>query len=70
MMASHRMPLDWTACHAGAGALWLVVAIAAACTLTVAGAESPIGARVAAAYGAAGLLGWMSTRIRRAQAAR
>jgi hypothetical protein len=63
MMMSHRMPIDWTARHAAAAAAWLTASVVAACTLAWIGADDELGTRVATAYGAAGLLGWMSNLI-------
>lgn len=61
--ASHRMPIDWTARHAMAGGFWLFATVAAGCTLAFVGAQTNIGARLAAAYGVGGLLGWISNLI-------
>jgi len=63
VVASHRMPLDWTARHAMAGSAWLLATIAAGGTLAFVGADTPLGAPLAAAYGAGGILGWMSNLI-------
>jgi hypothetical protein len=63
VVASHRMPIDWTARHAMAGGLWLLATAAAGLALAVAGAESEMGARLAVVYGVAGLLGWMSNLL-------
>lgn len=63
VIASHQLPLDWTAWHAVASALWCIVAVAAGTAVVAAGAESEIGAHLAAAYGIAGLLGWVSNLL-------
>lgn len=63
VVASHRQPFDFTARHAIAGGVWLLVATASGCALAVVGAETEIGARLAATYGVAGLLGWMTNLI-------
>lgn len=63
VLATHRMPIDWTARHALAGAAWLLVAVAGGIFLAAMGAETATGARVAAAYGVAGILGWMSNLV-------
>jgi hypothetical protein len=63
IVASHRMPIDWTARHAIAGGLWLVATVAAGSVLAFVGAQSETGARLAAAYGVGGLVGWISNLI-------
>ncbi len=63
VVASHRQPFDFTARHAVAGGVWLLVATASGCALAVVGAETEIGTRLAATYGIAGLLGWMTNLI-------
>lgn len=63
LMRARRMPLDWTARHALAGFVWLIAAAAAGVALLLAGAASLTGSRIAAAFGAAGLLGFFSNFI-------
>ncbi len=63
LVRTRRMPLDWTARHAMAGCAWLVTATALGIALTRTGADSYLGSRLAAAYGALGLLGFMSNFI-------
>jgi len=63
LMRARRMALDWTARHALAGFVWLVAAAAAGVALLAVGAASPTGSRIAAAFGAAGLLGFFSNFI-------
>jgi hypothetical protein len=60
VLASHRMPIDWTARHAMAGGLWLIATVGAGCTLAFIGADTVVGARLATAYGVGGLLGWIA----------
>lgn len=60
---ARRIPLDWTARHALVGLVWLIAATAAGVALLLAGAESLTGSRVAAAFGAAALLGFFSNFI-------
>ncbi len=63
VVRTHRLPLDWTARHAIASIGWCLVAAAAGLALVVLGAQSEHGAHLAAAYGAAGLLGWLSNLV-------
>jgi hypothetical protein len=63
LVASRRMPIDWSARHALASACWCVLAVAGGVTLAIVGTETQQGARLAAAYGMAGLLGWMSNLV-------
>lgn len=63
LMRTRRMALDWTARHALAGFIWLVASAAAAVALARDGAASLEGSRIAAAFGAAGLLGFFSNFI-------
>jgi len=63
VVRSHRLPLDWTARHAIASVLWCLAAAAAGVALAFIGAQSAGGAHLAAAYGAAGLLGWLSNLV-------
>ncbi|HZP42438.1 MAG TPA: hypothetical protein VFD84_13160 [Candidatus Binatia bacterium] len=63
VVRSHRLPIDWTARHALASAVWLLGATAGGVCLGWTGAQSALGARLAAAYGVAGLLGWMSNLV-------
>jgi hypothetical protein len=57
------MPLDWTARHALASLGWCLVAATAGVALAVVGTASEHVARLAAAYGTAGLLGWLSNLV-------
>lgn len=63
LVRTRRMPLDWTTRHAVTGIFWLALAIVMGLTLTVIGAGSVAGSRIASAYGATGLLGWISNFI-------
>jgi len=63
LMRARRMPLDWTARHALAGFLWLIVAATAGVALSLSGAASLAGSRIAAAFGVASLLGFFSNFI-------
>jgi hypothetical protein len=63
LMRARRLPLDWTARHALAGFVWLIAGAAAGGALLLAGAGSLIGSRIAAAFGAAALLGFFSNLI-------
>jgi hypothetical protein len=63
LMRSRRMPIDFTARHALAGIAWLVLAIAFGFTLAIVGPQGVAGSRIAPAYGAMGLLGWISNFI-------
>ena len=63
LVRSRRMPMDWTAWHAIAGAGWVVFSGLAGLVLATHGADDELGARVAAAYGVAGIVGWMSNLI-------
>jgi hypothetical protein len=63
LVRSRRMPMDWTAWHAIAGAGWLVFCGLAGFVVATHGAIDELGARVAAAYGVAGIVGWMSNLI-------
>jgi hypothetical protein len=63
LVRSHRMPIDFAARHAMAGIIWLVLAIACGLTLAVIGPQGIAGSRIASAYGAMGLLGWVSNFI-------
>jgi hypothetical protein len=63
MVRSRRMPLDWTPRHALTGVAALAAALAMGLVLSVIGAESEIGARVATAYGVMGILGFFSNFI-------
>jgi hypothetical protein len=63
LVRSRRMPMDWTAWHAIAGAGWVVFCGLAGLVLATHGAADELGARVAAAYGVAGIVGWMSNLI-------
>jgi hypothetical protein len=63
LMGSRRMPIDFTVRHAIAGIVWLVLAIVCGLILAVAGPQGIVGSRIASAYGAMGLLGWISNFI-------
>jgi cytochrome c/quinol oxidase subunit I len=63
LVRSRRMPIDWTVRHAIAGIAWLVVAAVMGLALSWLGAGSLSGSRVAGAYGALGVLGWISNFI-------
>ena len=63
LMHTRRMPLGWTARHALAGFLWMAASAAGGVTLSRTGADGLAGSRIAAAFGAAGLLGFFSNFI-------
>jgi hypothetical protein len=63
LMRSRRMPIDFTVRHALAGIIWLLLAIICGLTLAVIGPQGLAGSRIASAYGAMGLLGWISNFI-------
>ncbi|MGH7913072.1 MAG: hypothetical protein ACREPW_00280, partial [Candidatus Binataceae bacterium] len=63
LMRARRMALDWTTRHALAGFLWLIAAATAGLAISLSGAASLAGSRIAAAFGAAGLLGFFSNFI-------
>jgi hypothetical protein len=63
MVRTRRMPLDWTPLHALAGVIGLAVAAGLGIVLSFAGGDSALGARLAPAYGAMGLLGFFSNFI-------
>jgi hypothetical protein len=60
LVRTRRMPIDWTARHALASAVWLALTLLGGVVLAASGGEHAFGARLAGAYGVAGLLGWMS----------
>ena len=60
---THRKPIGWSVRHAFAGIAWLMLAIGLGIALSFSGAESELGARLAASYGTAGILGWMGNFI-------
>jgi hypothetical protein len=60
---THRKPIDWSVRHAIAGVTWLIAAIVMGIMLASSGAESESGARIAASYGVAGILGWIGNLI-------
>ena len=62
-VATRRLPMDWTAWHAVASAGWVAFAAVAGVALVLVGSDEEVGARVAAAYGVAGIAGWMSNLI-------
>jgi hypothetical protein len=63
MLRARRMPLDWTALHALAGVTSLAIAAGLGIALSLVGGDSALGARLAPAYGAMGLLGFFSNFI-------
>ena len=63
MVRVRRMPLDWTPLHALAGVIGLAMAAGLGIALSLAGGDSALGARLAPAYGAMGLLGFFSNFI-------
>jgi hypothetical protein len=63
LVASHRLPIDWTARHAMASGVWLAIAIALGLALLGIRVDVTPGARLGAAYGVAGLLGWMTNLV-------
>jgi hypothetical protein len=63
VVTSRRLPMDWTAWHAVASAGWVAFSAIAGVTLAAIGADDAAGARLAAAYGVAGIVGWMSNLI-------
>jgi hypothetical protein len=63
LVRSRRMPIDFTARHAIAGIVWLVLAIIWGLELAAVGPQGMEGNRIAAAYGTMGLLGWVSNFI-------
>lgn len=63
-LVAHRgMPMDWTAWHAVAGAGWVTCSGLAGLVLAAHGIDDQLGARLAAAYGVAAIVGWMSNLI-------
>lgn len=54
---------DWTVRHALAGVFYLLLAAGAGVWLAAIGVGSPLGARLAGAYGILGLLGWVSNFV-------
>jgi hypothetical protein len=63
MVRTRRMPLDWTPLHALAGVIGLALAAGLGIALAFVGGDSAVGARLAPAYGAMGLLGFFSNFI-------
>lgn len=63
MVSSRGTSIDWTIRHVLAGIAWLVIALVFGLILVKVGAQSQIGARIAAAYGATGLVGWIGNFI-------
>lgn len=63
IISSHRMPIDWTARHAIAGIVWLVITTALGLHLAWVGPATLDGNRIASAYGALGLFGWITNFI-------
>ncbi len=57
------MPDDPALRHLGAGLLFLMLAVAGGVYLALAGVGRPLDARLAAAYGVVGVLGWISNFI-------
>jgi hypothetical protein len=63
MIATRRASLDWTTRHAIAALTWLAAAILLGTALAREGAQSELGARIASAYGIAGIIGFASNFI-------
>jgi hypothetical protein len=63
MVRTRRMPFDWTTLHALAGVIGLAMAAGLGIALSLAGADSALGARLTPAYGTMGLLGFFSNFI-------
>jgi hypothetical protein len=63
VIATRRMPIDWTARHAVASLAWCALVTATGAGLALAGAADALGVRLAAAYGLAALLGWISNLV-------
>jgi len=63
LVQSRRLPIDWSARHALASAAWLAATVLAGVVLAGVGAGDAAGARLAAAYGVAAVLGWMSNLV-------
>lgn len=63
LVRTRRISIDWTVGHALAGITWLVIALVLGLVLMKIGAQSQTGSRIAAAYGAIGLVGWMGNFI-------
>ena len=63
MLRSHRLPFDWTTRHAMAAVAWCATAIVLGIALVGTGLARDGGPQLAAAYGTAGLLGWMSNLV-------
>lgn len=63
LVATRRMRLDWSMRHALAGLLSLIVAIVLGLILSWIGTASEVGARLAAVYGLAALMGFFSNFI-------
>jgi hypothetical protein len=59
LVRTRRMKIDWGLRHAQAGGVWLVATIILGVVVAWLGAWTHQGARWAAAFGAAGLLGWV-----------
>jgi hypothetical protein len=63
LVSTRRMPIDWTTRHALAGLIWLATAAVLGVALSITGGQSEMGSRLAAAYGFAGVLGFISNFI-------
>lgn len=63
VVASHRLPLDWTTWQAVASTVWCALAAVGGAATAVVGIDGALGARLAAAYVLAGLLGWFSNLL-------
>ena len=63
VVTTRRLPMDWTAWHAVAAAGWVTFAALTGSGLAWVGGNDALGARLAAAYGVAGIVGWMSNLI-------
>lgn len=62
-VATRRMPIDWPIRHVIAGGAFLAWAIVLGLGLAAVDAGSALGNRLAGAYGAAGILGWMGNVV-------
>lgn len=63
LVTRRRMTMDWTAWQAVASAAWLACAGVTGLVVAAHGVGDEPGARLAAAYGSAGIVGWMSNLI-------
>jgi hypothetical protein len=63
LVRNRRVPIDWTMRHALAGMVCLLLAVGLGFSLLWIDLDSPLGNRVAGAYGVLGLLGWVTNLI-------